>query len=99
MSAIGFDGMRLWCPHTLLALLILEDLHGGEGSTTGEQLMAELALVVWLVLVVDLVVLLLALAPTERHLGGSGGWKWVSGDWLLVLVKCWKLLEVWEWML
>lgn len=39
------DNSRL----TLLALVVLEHLHGGEGSTTGEQLMAELGLVVRLV--------------------------------------------------
>jgi hypothetical protein len=45
---------------TLLALLVLEDLHGAEGGTTGEELVGELALMVGLVLVVDLVVVVLS---------------------------------------
>ena len=65
---------------TLLALVVLEGLEGGEGSTTSEQLVAELGLVVGLVLVVDLVVLLLgvacmslsALCHAETHGTGYG---------------------------
>jgi len=45
-----------WRLLTLPALLVLEQLHGAKGGATSEQLMAELALVVGLVLVVDLVV-------------------------------------------
>lgn len=57
--------MVLWL--TLLALVVLEGLERGERSSTGEQLMAELglvltALLVTLVLVVDLVVVLLGIA-------------------------------------
>ena len=60
--------MKAWCGsgRTLLTLLVLEDLHGSERGTAGKQLMAELALVVGLVLVVDLVVLVLSLAPAEH---------------------------------
>lgn len=45
---------------TLLPLLVLEHLHGHEGSTAGEQLVAELGLVV--ILLVDLVVVVLGVA-------------------------------------
>ena len=44
---------------TLLPLLVLEHLHGHEGSTAGEQLVAELGLVV---ILVDLVVVVLGVA-------------------------------------
>lgn len=47
--------------HTLLALVVLKSLEGGEGSTTGNQLVAEATLVLWLtVVVVDLVVVVLS---------------------------------------
>lgn len=45
-----------WRLLTLPALLVLEQLHGAKGGATSKQLMAELALIVGLVLVVDLVV-------------------------------------------
>ena len=45
---------------TLLPLLVLEHLHGHEGSTAGEELVAELGLVV--ILLVDLVVVVLGVA-------------------------------------
>ena len=44
---------------TLLPLLVLEHLHGHEGSTASEQLVAELSLVV---ILVDLVVVVLGVA-------------------------------------
>ena len=44
---------------TLLPLLVLEHLHGHEGSAAGEQLVAELGLVV---ILVDLVVVVLGVA-------------------------------------
>ena len=44
---------------TLLPLPVLEHLHGHEGSTAGEQLVAELGLVV---ILVDLVVVVLGVA-------------------------------------
>jgi hypothetical protein len=44
---------------TLLPLLVLEHLHGHEGSTTSEELVAELGLVV---IIVDLVVVVLGIA-------------------------------------
>jgi len=44
---------------TLLPLLVLEHLHGHEGSTASEQLVAELGLVV---ILVDLVVVVLGVA-------------------------------------
>jgi hypothetical protein len=44
---------------TLLPLLVLEHLHGHEGSTAGEKLVAELGLVV---ILVDLVVVVLGIA-------------------------------------
>ena len=45
--------------------MVLEGLEGGKGGTAGEQLVAELGLVVGLVLVVDLVVLFLGVTWGE----------------------------------
>ena len=58
---------------TLLPLLVLEHLHGHEGSTAGEQLVAKLGLVVILVdlVVVVLGVALRVLAGGNRHQGAS----------------------------
>lgn len=53
-------GLGGGCVLTLLPLLVLEHLHGHEGSTAGEELVAELGLVV--ILLVDLVVVVLGVA-------------------------------------
>lgn len=58
-SSLGLVGLVL----TLLPLSVLEHLHGHEGSTAGEQLVAELGLVVVLV---DLVVVVLGITEAEH---------------------------------
>lgn len=58
----------LWCCLTLLPLPVLEHLHGHERCTAGEQLVAELGLVV--ILLVDLVVIVLGVALELLDLEG-----------------------------
>lgn len=48
--------------HTVLALLILKELEGLEGSGTSNELVGELSLTVWLVILVDLLVGVVGLA-------------------------------------
>jgi len=73
---------------TLFPLLVFEHLHGHEGSAAGEQLVAELGLVV---ILVDLVVVVLGVALRVLAAG-----QWSSGSdlsyrnrtcWLVVCVK------------
>lgn len=53
--------------HTLLALAVLEELHGLEGGATGHDLMAEMRLVLLgAVVVVDLLVMVVGLACREE---------------------------------
>lgn len=56
----------IWLFLTLLPLLVLEHLHGHEGSSAGEQLVAELGLVV---ILVDLVVVVLGVAFEASAVG------------------------------
>jgi hypothetical protein len=76
---------------TLLSLPVLEHLHGHEGSTAGEQLVAELGLVV---ILVDLVVVVLGVAlrgvswcylshQSELSYRNRTCWLVVCGSWLL----------------
>lgn len=68
---------------TLLPLLVFEDLHSTESGAACEQLMTELALVVGLVLVVDLIVVILTFTPAEHV--EQVGWRIGSGLVLLCL--------------
>lgn len=66
----------------LLALVVLERLEAGESSTSSYKLVAEGALVLLeVVVLVDLVVGLLRVSPSERHVGGV---------WCVGRVKCLK---------
>jgi hypothetical protein len=53
--------------------MVLEYLHGTEGSGTGKGLVAEAGLVVVEVIALDLVVGLLRISWRERWLAGVGG--------------------------
>jgi hypothetical protein len=57
--------------HTLFPLPVLEHLHGHEGSATGDDLVAELSLVV--ILLVGLVVVVLGVAWGVLE-SGRPGW-------------------------
>lgn len=55
----------------LLALMVLEGLKAGKGSTASNELVAKGRLVLLeVVVLVDLVVGLLGVSPTERHVCG-----------------------------
>jgi hypothetical protein len=57
---VSWWGLGGWGALTLLALPVLEHLHGHEGSTAGDDLVAELGLVI--ILLVGLVVVVLGVA-------------------------------------
>jgi hypothetical protein len=57
---VSWWGSGWWGALTLLALPVLEHLHGHEGSTASDDLVAELSLVV--ILLVGLVVVVLGVA-------------------------------------
>jgi hypothetical protein len=59
-SVVSWWGSGWWGALTLLALPVLEHLHGHEGSTASDDLVAELSLVV--ILLVGLVVVVLGIA-------------------------------------
>lgn len=72
------DVMAWQWVRTLPALLVLELLHGEKAGTTGEELMAELSLV--LLLAVDLVVVVLSLAWSLLAVRSSDTLEKVSGQ-------------------
>jgi hypothetical protein len=57
---------------TLFALSVLKNLEGSKGCATSDSLMTEAGFVLFeIVVVVDLVIGLLAVSPSERHLEGT----------------------------
>jgi hypothetical protein len=75
---LGKDRVQL---RTLLALVVLEDLHGTEGSGTGKGLVAEAGLVLLEVVALDLVigVLRFSCGREERLAGGKATGKGQRG--------------------